>query len=89
MTDRNEIADRIKRVFIETVSPGLSQEALLFTQRLDEVAGLDSIALLEFVVALEKEFRFKFEREQLRLELLRDLDGLTSYISQHVSGDRR
>ncbi len=55
MTDRNELAERIKWVFIESVSPGLSWEALRFTERLDEVAGLDSIALLEFVVRLDKQ----------------------------------
>jgi acyl carrier protein len=89
VTDRNELAERIKWVFIESVSPGLSAEVLRFTERLDEVAGLDSIALLEFVVALEKEFSFKFAPEQLRLELLRDLAGLTTYIAGRVSGDRR
>jgi hypothetical protein len=55
VTDRSELAERIKWVFIESVSPGLSWEALRFTERLDEVAGLDSIALLEFVVRLDKQ----------------------------------
>ena len=85
MTDRNDVADRIKRVFIDTVAPGLREEALRFTEKLDDVAGLDSIALLEFVVALEKEFQFRFEPDQLRRELLRDLDGLTSYVAGRLS----
>jgi len=85
VTHRDDIGTRIRRVFIEAVAPGLSEETLRFTQKLDDVAGFDSIALLEFVVALEKEFQFKFEPEQLRRELLRDLDGLTSYVAGRLS----
>lgn len=85
MSNRDDIAGRIKRVFVAAVSPGLDEESLRFTERLDEIAGLDSIALLEFVIALEKEFGFKFPPEALRLELLRDLDGLTSYVAARTS----
>ena len=84
MTTGQDIGRRIRRVFIQAVSPDLTEESLRFTERLDEVAALDSIALLEFVVALEKEFGFRFEPEHLRLESLRDLDRLTAYVVRRV-----
>jgi len=88
MTTSEEVGRRIRKVFIEAVSPDLSEESLRFTERLDEVAGLDSIALMEFVVAIEKEFGFTFEPEQLCLELFRDLDRLTAHVVRRVEGAR-
>ncbi len=84
MTAAEDTGRRIRRVFIQAVSPDLTEESLRFTERLDEVAALDSIALLEFVIALEREFGFRFEPEHLRLELLRDLGHLTAYVVRRV-----
>jgi acyl carrier protein len=51
---------------------------------LEEVAILDSIALLEFVTAVEKEFGLKLEPELLDFDFLRDLPALASHIEQRI-----
>jgi acyl carrier protein len=50
----------------------------------EEVAILDSIALLEFVTAVEKEFRIRMEPELLDFDFLRDLPALGAYIEQRI-----
>ncbi len=59
-------ASRIKRVFLTSLHLNLSEADLDFEHSLDEVVGLDSLAVLEFVTALEKEFGITIEPELLR-----------------------
>jgi len=74
--------DRIRRIFIRSLHLNLSEEDLAYEDKLDETVGLDSVAVLEFVAALEKEFEIKFEPEMLTLELVRDLKQLAAYIDE-------
>ena len=82
-----ETIDRIRRVFIASLRLNLTEEDLPYEQKLDEAAGLDSIAVLEFVAALEKEFGIELEPEFLEIDLLRDLPRLAAYI-EHLTGQR-
>lgn len=82
--DRTEIAARIRRVLIDSLSLGLRDEDVAYAERLDEVVGLDSLTVLEFVAALEKEFAIVLDPEHLDLEKLKDLAALTSYIHAQV-----
>ena len=79
-TPARHTIDRIRRVFIAALHLNLREEDLPYEQKLDEAAGLDSIAVLEFVAALETEFRIEIEPELLEIDLLRDLPRLASYI---------
>ena len=73
-------ADRIRRVFVAALGVNVDPEALPYEAMLDDTVGLDSVAILEFVVALEVEFGIELEMERLTLEFLRDLGRLASYI---------
>jgi acyl carrier protein len=75
---------RIRRVFVESLHLNVREHQVAYEQMLEEVASLDSIALLEFVTAVEKEFRIKIEPELLDFDFLRDLPALASYIEQRV-----
>jgi len=75
---------RIRRVFVESLHLNVRDDQVEYQQMLEEVASLDSIALLEFVTAVEKEFGIKMEPELLDFDFLRDLPALASYIEQRV-----
>jgi acyl carrier protein len=79
--------DRIRRVFIESLRLNVSEEDLPYEHKLDEAAGLDSIAVLEFVAALEKEFGIEIEPEFLEIDFVRDLPRLAFYI-EGLTGQR-
>jgi len=81
--------DRIGRVFVRSLHLNLSEGDLDYGQKLDEVVGLDSLAVIEFVTALEKEFGITMEPERLRLDLVRDLPKLAAYVEERVSKVRR
>lgn len=76
----SEIRDRIRRVFIESLRLNIRENELSYEDKLDEVAGMDSIAVLEFVTALEKEFDISFEPEMLTIDVVGDLTRLVDYV---------
>ena len=58
-----ETMDRIRRVFVKSLQLNVRAEDLPYEQKLDEVVGLDSLAVLEFVTSVEKEFGVTIEPE--------------------------
>ncbi|HLG96251.1 MAG TPA: acyl carrier protein [Bryobacteraceae bacterium] len=81
----DELKPRIRRVFIKSLHLNMREDELTYQTKLDEVAGLDSLAVLEFVAALEKEFNISFEPEMLTIEVVRDLNQLAGYIGRRTS----
>jgi acyl carrier protein len=80
--------DRVRRVFIESLQLNLREEDFSYQATLDESVGLDSVAVLDFVAALEKEFDITFEPEMLTVELVRDLNELTAYVGERTARRR-
>ena len=72
---------RIRKVLVEL---NVRDEDVPYEQMLEEVAILDSIAILEFVTAVEKEFGIEMEPKNLDFDFLRDLSVLASYIEQRI-----
>ena len=83
-TSSLDTMDRIRLVFIESLHLNLREEDLPYEQKLDEAVGLDSIAVLEFVAALEKEFCIELEPEFLEIDFLKDLPRLASHIEDLI-----
>jgi acyl carrier protein len=83
--DQQEISRRIRNVFNNSLSLGLGEEELAHSDRLDAIAGMDSIALLVFVIGLEKEFGITIEREKLGLAFLRDQTALRDYVASRLA----
>ena len=75
---------RIKRVFVDSLHWDVRDEELPYEQMLEEAAVLDSVAVLEFVTAVEKEFGITLETELLEFDFLRDLSVLALYIEQRM-----
>lgn len=83
-----DTADRIRRIFVTSLHLNLSEADLDYEQRLDELVGLDSLAVIEFVAAIEKEFGITMEPELLRLDFVRDLPQLAAYVEERVARAR-
>lgn len=79
---------RIRRVFIDSLHLNIGEQEFNYETRLDESAGLDSVAMLEFVAGIEKEFGITFEPEMLTIVVVRDLRRLTAYVDQRAAGRR-
>jgi len=77
-----ETLSRIARVIAERVGANVTAEELRRATRLDQLIGLDSIAALELVVGLEREFAIRFEPACMDREFLMDLIGLVNYLDQ-------
>lgn len=76
-----DISRRIREVLVRSLSLNLTEQELRYSEKLDEVAALDSLAVLEFLTALEKEFGITIDVERLTLDTLADLHALTEYIA--------
>ncbi len=81
--------ERIKKIFVQSLHLKVREDELPYEQMLEEAALLDSIAVLEFVTAVEKEFGISLEAEFLNFDFLRDLRGLASYIEAQVETESR
>ncbi len=79
-----ETMARLKRVFVDSLHSDVRDEELPYEQMLEEAAVLDSVAVLEFVTAVEKEFGITLETELLEFDFLRDLSVLALYIEQRM-----
>src|SRR4029077_16997302 len=77
--------NRIRKVFVESLHLNLKEEDLDYERKLDETVGMDSLAVLEFVTALEQEFGVTIDPEMLRLDFVRGLLPLASYIEQRTA----
>ena len=75
--DDDEVARHIRRVFVATL--GLNLDPAFVGDDLRAVAGMDSLATLEFVAGLESELGVAIEPHRLSMELLGDVRALTSY----------
>ena len=85
--NRDTLRDRIRRVFVRSLSLGLDPSTLPASPDLGSLAGLDSLAMLEFVAGLEQEFALEIEPERLTREFLGDLDALVDYLAARLGGD--
>jgi acyl carrier protein len=88
-SESTETMDRIRRVFIDALHLNLREEELRYQDKLDETVGLDSVAVIEFVAALENEFGITFQPEMLTIDVVRDLRLLAAYVDEQVARQRR
>ena len=79
-----EIAGRVRRVFIRSLELNLDPEEMSAPGDLSSVAGLDSLAILEFVVGLEEEFSVPIEPDRLNIEFISDLEALAEYFAERL-----
>jgi acyl carrier protein len=79
-----ETLERIRAAFTSAFRWNSDDEELTYEQMLDEAASLDSIAMVEFLTAVEKEFGVELEPNVIEFEFLRDVAKLASYIEDRI-----
>jgi acyl carrier protein len=76
--------ERIRTVFTDSLHLIHNGKGLSYDEMLDQAAGLDSIAVLQFLTAVEKEFGIELEPAALEFEFLRDIEALASYLEDRI-----
>jgi len=80
-----EIKERIKKVLVRKLLQGLNPEDIQDDTSLIELGvGADSVATLEFVVALEEEFQLSIDEDEINPELLATVSNISDYISRRI-----
>ena len=80
-----DIEKRIWKVFVETMSVPCSWQQWEKMDSLKSIVNMDSMSVLEFLAALEKEFGFHFPAKDLDYDLFIQRTRLVRYIAEKVS----
>ena len=88
MSDIDDIDQRVRRVLRDTLALNVSDHALAAAKRADELLGLDSIATIEFALALEREFGLTFAPETFDPAVFADLSRLAKHIAARLQEGR-
>ncbi|HWP92255.1 MAG TPA: acyl carrier protein [Thermodesulfobacteriota bacterium] len=80
-----EIKNRVKKVLINKFLQDLRPEYIKDDTPLIELGvGVDSVATLELIVALEEEFEIGIDESEINRELLTNLTSISDYISERI-----
>lgn len=78
----DKIVARLKHIIAEELDVNLRIEEIDETAFLfEEGIGLDSVAIMDFLVLIEEHYGFQFSDEELNIELFRNLQILAEFIS--------
>jgi acyl carrier protein len=88
-TKNPDIARRICLVFVSSLDLNLYPDDPSFPADLSSVAGMDSLAVLEFVAGLEDEFKLQIDPDMFSIEFFSDLHALSGYIAERIQQGQR
>jgi len=81
-----DIERRLKQVLLERLGERVTAEEIQSeTPLVRNGLGLDSVALLEFVVGIEEEFDLMLDDGALTIEHFRSLSSLAAYLHEHIA----
>ena len=69
LSSRENTKDRIKRVIIRDLQLNLSEDTIRTIKKLDDLFGMDSVAVIELIIGLEKEFNIAIQEEHLDYQM--------------------
>ena len=79
-----EVQDRIKHIIVKQINPELKAEELRpETPLIGRGVGLDSVSLLELIVAIEGDFGMRFDEKDLTPELFSNVSSIAEYVLRH------
>jgi acyl carrier protein len=84
----NDVERRVRKVLAQALTLNVSAPETERARRADDLLGLDSIATLEFALALEKEFGITLDPDTLDPDVFADLSRLTAHIERRLGGGR-
>ena len=79
-----DVKNRIVEVMIRDLELTLNPDEVHGTNRLDDLFGMDSIAITELIIGIEKEFSIKIPAEDLTVVIFQDLETLTEYVTKRL-----
>lgn len=80
-----EIKSRIKRVLINKLLQGFQPEGIEDDAPLIELGvGVDSVATLELIVALEEEFHITIDESEVNQKLISSINSISDYVSKRM-----
>jgi len=88
MDNIEKIKNRLSRVIIRDLELNITQDDIQSAMRLDELFGMDSIAIIELVVGIEKEFDIRIPPEYLTVEMFRNLNTIAEHIHTSIHGKK-
>lgn len=79
------INSRIRKVLFEKMLSEIDPEEIQDDTPLIELGvGVDSVATLELLVALESEFQVSIDEEDINQNLLENIDSIAEYIAKRL-----
>ena len=83
-----DVIDQLKQIIAQELDVNLGieeidEDASLF----EEGIGLDSMAVMDFILLIEGRFGFEFSESELDVELFRSLRVLANFIATKVDND--
>ena len=82
---KENINSRIRKVLIEKMLSEVDPEELKDDTPLIELGvGVDSVATLELLVALESEFKISIDEDDISQNLLENIDSIAEYIGKRL-----
>jgi acyl carrier protein len=80
-----EIKSRIKKVLINKMLQGFKPEDIGDDAPLIELGvGVDSVATLELIVAIEEEFHITIDESEVNQELISSINSISDYVSRRM-----
>ena len=86
MSNIETIKKRILQVIIRDLELNVNEDSIQVAGRLDELFGMDSIAIIELVVGIEKEFDIKIPDEYLSVDIFENINTIAEHILPFVYG---
>lgn len=85
MLEETEVLQRIRKTFADCLQLNVPEHELAGITRLSDIAGLDSMAAVLFVAAIEREFQVVIEPEYLDVKFLDNLPRLARYLGARTN----
>jgi acyl carrier protein len=80
-----EIKSKIKKVLINKLLQGFKPEDIGDDAPLIELGvGVDSVATLELILALEEEFHITIDESEVNQELISSINSISNYVSKRM-----
>ena len=82
------VIDGLKHIIAEQLDVNLDPQEIDESAPLfEEGIGLDSIAIMDFILLIEERFGFQFSDTELNVELFKNLKTLAGLIATKVEGN--
>ena len=80
----DDLKDRIVEIMIQELQLTLSPDEIHSINNLDDLFGMDSIAITELIIGIEQQFNITIPAEDLSAQVFKNLDTLTEYVKRRL-----